>query len=268
RRRVDSGGDPADTQIRQPGESRAARHRAAPSRLRRSRCSARHAARLGRARGRVPEGGPGWKANAFDMRDEVVGDLSRPLAILLAASGLVLLIACINVANLQLTRSAGRGRELAVRRALGAGRGRLVSQLLVESAAYASLGAVLGIVLGVAGTRALVALAPDGISRLDEVSLDARVFGFAMAVALVTGILFGLWPALRVSRVDIGRSLRDGGRGSAGSMQAWRVRGALVIGELALALMLLVGAGLVLQSFRKMTTLDLGIRTDHAVGLR
>jgi predicted permease len=210
----------------------------------------------------------GWTANAFSMKGEIVGSVSRPLLILLVASGLVLLIACINVANLQLTRSATRGREIAVRRALGAARGRLIGQMLMESAAFASLGGVLGIALGVLGTRALVAVAPEGISRLDEIALDGRVFAFAMVVALGTGLLFGLWPAIRASDPRIGGALRDGGRGNAGTMQAWRVRGALVVAELSLALMLLVGAGLVLQSFRKMLDLDLGIRTDHAVALR
>ena len=210
----------------------------------------------------------GWKANVFTMRNEIVGDLTRPLMILLTASGLVLLIACINVANLQLTRSTGRRRELAVRRALGAGRGRLVAQMLSESLAYAAFGGMLGVALGVLGTRALVALAPEGINRLDEVSLDARVFGFAMVVALITGLLFGLWPALRSSDPHIGGALRDGGRGSTGGMHVWRVRGALVVAELSLALTILVGAGLVLQSFRKIVDLDLGIGTDNAVALR
>lgn len=210
----------------------------------------------------------GWSANVFSVRNEIVGDLTRPLLILLTASALVLLIACINVANLQLTRSAGRDRELAVRRALGAERGRLVVQMLIESLAYAAFGGLLGVALGIAGTRALVAAAPGGISRLDEVSLDGRVFAFAMAVALLTGILFGLWPAFRASDPQLGRTLRDGGRGSAGSMHAWRVRGALVVAELSLALTILVGAGLVLQSFRKILDVDLGIRTENAVALR
>jgi putative ABC transport system permease protein len=210
----------------------------------------------------------GWMANVFSVRNEVVGELTRPLVILLTASGLVLLIACINVANLQLTRSAGRGRELAVRRALGAERGRLVGQMLIESLTYAVFGGLLGIALGIAGTKALVAVAPGGISRLDEVSLDARVFVFAMIVALLTGLLFGLWPAFRASDPQIGGALRDGGRGSAGSMHAWRVRGALVVAELSLALIILVGAGLVLQSFRKILDVDLGIRTENAVALR
>jgi putative ABC transport system permease protein len=210
----------------------------------------------------------GWTANVFSMRSQIVGDLSRPLVILLVASGLVLLSACINVANPLLTRGAARGRELAVRRALGAGRRRLVAQLLMENAAFASVGGMLGVVFGLVGTRALVAVAPQGISRLDEVSLDGWVFGFAMVVALTTGVLFGLWPALRASGPQLGGTLRDGGRGSAGSMQASRVRGALVVAELSLALTLLIGAGLVLQSFRKIIGLDLGIRTDHAVALR
>ena len=210
----------------------------------------------------------GWSANVFSVRNEIVGELTRPLMILLTASALVLLIACINVANLQLTRSAGRGRELAVRRALGAERGRLVGQMLIESLTYAAFGGLLGIALGIAGTRALVAAAPGGISRLDEVSLDTRVFAFAMIVALLTGVLFGLWPAFRASDPQLGRTLRDGGRGNAGSIHAWRVRGALVVTELSLALTILIGAGLVLQSFRKILDLDLGIRTDNAVALR
>ena len=215
-----------------------------------------------------PRENEGWAANVFLMRDEIVGSVSRPLTILLVASALVLLIACINVANLQLTRSAGRTRELAVRRALGASRARLTAQMLTDSLVHASLGGLLGVAFGVAGTRALVALAPTGISRLDEVSLDGRVFGFAMLVAVGTGLLFGLWPALRSANPRIGGALRDGGRGSAGGMHAWRARGALVVTELSLALTLLIGAGLVLQSFRKIVNLDLGIRTDHAVALR
>ena len=215
-----------------------------------------------------PRENQGWAANVYSMRNEIVGNVSRPLMILLAASGLVLLIACINVANLQLTRSAARVRELTVRRALGAGRGRLIGQLLVESGAFAALGGLLGVALGVAGTRTLVKLAPQSISRLDEVSLDGWVFGFAMTIAILTGLVFGLWPALRASNPEIGSTLRDGGRGTAGAMHAWRVRGGLVVAELSLALMLLVGAGLVLQSFRKIVNLDLGIRTDHAVALR
>jgi predicted permease len=215
-----------------------------------------------------PKEDEGWKANVFSIKQEIVGDVSRPLVILLVASGLVLLIACINVANLQLTRSAGRMRELAVRRALGASRGRLMVQMLMESVAFAALGGALGIAFGVIGTRALVAMAPASISRLDEVSLDLRVFIFAMLVALLTGLVFGLWPALRSSNPQIGGALRDGGRGTAGGMQAWRARGALVIAELSLALTLLVGAGLVLQSFQKIVNLDLGIRTDRTVALR
>ena len=215
-----------------------------------------------------PRENQGWAANVYSLRNEVVGDVSRPLLILLSASALVLLIACLNVANLQLTRSAARARELTVRRALGASRGRLIGQLLVESGTFAALGGLLGVVLGVAGTRSLISLAPQGISRLDEVSLDGWVFGFAMSVAIVTGLVFGLWPALRASDPEIGRNLRDGGRGSAGTMHAWRVRGAFVVAELALAVLLLVGAGLVLQSFRRIVNLDLGIRTDQAVAMR
>ena len=215
-----------------------------------------------------PRENQGWAANVYSFRNEVVGDVSRPLLILLSASALVLLIACLNVANLQLTRSAARASELTVRRALGASRGRLISQLLVESGTFAALGGLLGVVLGVAGTRSLISLAPQGISRLDEVSLDGWVFGFAMSVAIVTGLVFGLWPALRASDPEIGRNLRDGARGSAGTMHAWRVRGAFVVAELALAVLLLVGAGLVLQSFRRIVNLDLGIRTDQAVAMR
>jgi predicted permease len=215
-----------------------------------------------------PKTNEGWTANAFGIRQEIVGDVRRPLTILFASSMFVLLVACINVANLQLTRGASRARELAVRRAIGASRTRLVAQLLSESLALAVAGGVLGLVVGVAGMRALVAIAPEGqISRLDEVSLDGSVFAFTMLVSIATGLLFGLWPALRGSDPELGRSLRDGGRTSTGGALP-RVRRALVIAEVSLALVLLVGAGLVLQSFARMVRVDLGIKSEQLVALR
>jgi putative ABC transport system permease protein len=200
----------------------------------------------------------------FPLREAMVGDIRRAVLVLLGAVGFVLLIACANVANLLLARAAAREPEMAVRTALGAGRGRLVRQLLTESVMLAIIGAALGLLLAVWGVEFLTSLKPQGIPRLENVRIDAIVILFTMAIALVTGVLFGLVPALTATR-GLSASLKESGRGAVSHRGGSRVRGALVVGELALAVMLLAGAGLLMRSFMKLQAVDPGFRPDQAL---
>ena len=198
------------------------------------------------------------------LHEQVVGDVRQGLLVLLGAVGFVLLIACVNIANLLLARASGRGREIAVRMALGAMRGRVVRQLLTESILLASLGGALGVMLGVWGVTALIALAPDGAPRLNEVGLDGTVLAFAAGLTLVTGVIFGLVPALQVSRPELTPALREGGRGSAGPA-GQRARRSLIVAEVALALVLLVGSGLFLRTFLRLQSVDLGFNPENVL---
>src|SRR5262245_1493040 len=197
------------------------------------------------------------QAGVFRMLDIAVGDVRPALLVLLGAVGLVLLIACANVANLLLARAAGRQREIAIRSAIGASRGRVIRQLLLESLLLASAGAVAGVILGVWGARVLMALSPGDLPRADDLArasfwsalFDWRVIVFTAGVSLVTALLFGLAPALQLARADLGQTLKEaGGRGST-NRRAARTRGILVVVETALALMLLVGAALLIRTF-------------------
>ncbi len=177
----------------------------------------------------------------------------------------MLLIACTNVSNLMLVRASARETEIAVRVALGAGRGRLVRQLVTESAVLSLLGGAAGIVLAVWGVRALVRVAPADIPRLDAVGVNPLVFLFATVVALVTGVAFGLIPALHAARSDVGGALKEGARGSGSRPASRRLRNTLVVSEIALAVMLLAGAGLLIRSFRELMRVDPGFRTENAL---
>jgi putative ABC transport system permease protein len=202
------------------------------------------------------------------LQADIVGPVRTPLFILLGAVGFVLLMACANVASLLLSRADARRREFAVRAALGAGRGRLLRQLVVESVVLAAAGATAGVLLAVWGATALVSLTPPDIPRLESVGLGARVLGFALFATMLTALLFGLPPALDSSRPDLYRSLREGGRGGSPGKGANRFRRALVVGELALAVVLLAGAGLLGRSLLALHAVDPGFRTADVLTFR
>ena len=196
------------------------------------------------------------------LQEQMVGDVRPALLAMLGAVGFVLLIACANVANLLLVRAATRESEIAVRVALGAGRGRIVRQLVTESVLLAAVGAALGAVLAMWVVQAVVAFGPARVPRLGEVAVDGRALLFTAIIAVVTGILFGLVPALHAARSSLDQLLREGRRGSSRG-GAQRTRGALVIAEMALAVVLLTGAGLLLRSFIRLAQVDPGFRTDR-----
>ena len=192
------------------------------------------------------------------LLESLVGTLRPTLLLLLGAVGFVLLIACVNVANLLLERAISRQREIRLRLAIGAGRWRITRQLLTESVLLAALGGIAGGVLAVWATDLIVALSPEGITRITETRVDARVLAFTGFISLATGVAFGLAPALIISGANLAESLREGARGATSSRQTNRTRGVLVIVEVALALVLMVGAGLLIQSFVRLQQVTLG----------
>jgi putative ABC transport system permease protein len=206
-----------------------------------------------------------WGASVQPLNEQIVGGSRPALRLLLGAVGFVLLIACANVANLSLARSAARGKELAVRSALGAARLRLVRQLLVESAMLAVLGGGLGVLLARFGLAALMALQPTSLPRLDEIRLDGSVLGFTLVLSLLTGLIFGLVPALHASNPNLIESLKEGGRNSSEGRHGRGVRSALVVAEVALAMVLLVGGGLMIQSFAQLMRVNPGFVPEQLV---
>ena len=210
----------------------------------------------------------GYGAHVIAMRDDIVSDVRQTLFILLGAVGFVLLIACANVANLLLARGAARQKEVAVRTALGATRLRLVRQFLTESAILAIVGGGLGLLLALWGVEFLVALSPASIPRINEISLDARVVAVTIGVSLLTGLLFGLAPAVQFSKPDLNETLKDAGRSSTDGRHRQRLRGLLVISELALSIVLLAGAGLMIKSFIKVQGANPGFNTQSLLTMR
>lgn len=199
---------------------------------------------------------------AMGLHEALVEDTRGPLLVLLGAVVLVLLIACANVANLLLSRAAARGREIAVRTALGAGRGRLVRQLLTESVLLSAVGALLGILIAYWGVQALLAGLPQNTSLAERVAIDGAVLVFTAAIAILTGLTFGLVPAWQASRADVQETLKEGGRGGSTGVGHHRLRSALVVVETAMALILLVGTGLMLKSFWRVLQADGGFNPD------
>ena len=209
-----------------------------------------------------PDSNSHFSAGVAPLRENLVGDVQRGLYVLFGAVGCVLLIASANVANLLLARATVRQKEMALRAALGASRGRIIRQLLTESVLLAGLGGLCGLVLAAWGTDLLVSLIPDSIPRSQDIRLDGAVLAFTFFASLGTGILFGLAPALQTSRLDLRGALNDSGRGTS-SGGHHRLRNTLVVVEVALALLLLTGAGLLLQSFARLSRVNPGVQPDR-----
>jgi predicted permease len=210
-----------------------------------------------------PDADTGIGATLMPLKEEMVGYLRPILLVLLAAVGFVLLIACVNVANLLMARSTGRAREFAVRAALGAGRLRIVRQLLTESLILALAGGFLGLLFAAWGTKVALRHLPSALPRAVEVGLDARVLVFTITVALLCGILFGLTPALRISRPNLQETLKEGGRGSGGARH--RAQGIFVVAEMAMALVLLIAAGLMIRSLSALWGVNPGFDSHNVL---
>jgi putative ABC transport system permease protein len=214
------------------------------------------------------ESNNGWSVKVATLHENLVGEVRRSLLVLLYSVAFVLLIACANIANLLLARASSRQKEIAVRAALGASRLRIIRQLLTESLLVSFIGAALGLVLSLWLTKLLIAISPANTPRLDEIRPDARLIIFAVLLAAVTGLIFGLVPALQASRVDQAEGLKTGSRGNTGGGRSDRLRGFLMAGEIAMSFVLLVGAGLLIRSFMHLRDVKSGINADHVLTVR
>ncbi len=211
-----------------------------------------------------------WGVSVVSMREQFTGELKTPLLVLLGAVGLVLLIACANVANLMLMRSSSRQREMAIRTSLGATRARIIRQLLIESGILGAAGGILGLIFAVWAKDLLLAMLPESMSvaKVNNIAIDGNVLAFTLVLSVATALLFGLLPALRASRPDLGDTLKEGGRAVSASLSRNRMRAALVASEMAIALMLLIGAGLLIKSFIRLENVAPGFEPDRILSLR
>ena len=204
----------------------------------------------------------------FALHQRIVGDTQQSLLILFAAVGFVLLIACANFANLLLARAAERQREFVIRGALGAGRWRLIRQLLTESLLLSLAGGAVAVVLAIWGTRLLVSFKPENLPRLSEIGVDGRVLGFTLGISILTGLIFGLVPAWAAARGGIGAALKEVGKSATAGIARQRLRSTFVVVELAVALVLLVGAGLLIKTFWKLRSVEPGFNPDRLITMR
>ena len=205
-----------------------------------------------------PDSNKGLALSVVSLHEKVVGKTRTALLILLGAVGFVLLIACANVANLMMTRAAARQKEIALRTALGASRGRIIQQLLTESVLLAIVGGVCGLGLGILGVQMLARLGPENLPRMQSIAIDGYVLGFTVGLSLLTGILFGLAPVLQTRKAGLNAALKEGGRGTTDAGRRSLGRRLLVVSEVALALMLLIGGGLLVRSFLRLVSVDPG----------
>jgi len=215
-----------------------------------------------------PQSNTDLGAAVTSLHEHVVGDIKPALLILLGAVGLVLLIACANVANLLLARAAVRQKEIAVRIALGARRQRLIRQFLTESVLLATIGGVVGLMIAYGGLMVLRAFIPENIAQTGQISIDLKVLGFTFVVAMITGLIFGLAPAIQAARFNQTETLKEGGRDSATGSSGKRIRGLLVMAEVAVSLVLLIGAGLLINSFLRLRSVDPGFRADNLLTMK
>lgn len=222
----------------------------------------------GRLAQQFPEFNTNWGVNVVPLRTQFTGEVRRPLLILLGAVGFVLLIACANVANLLLARASARRKEIAVRAGLGASRWRITRQLLTESVLLSVTGGTLGVLVAWWGTKALVALSPPALIDLKSVSVNLPVLGFTLGLAVITGLIFGLVPALTATRFDLHGTLKEGGKNVGGGAGGHHVRNLFVVTQVALALVLLVGAGLLLRSFNRLQSVDPGFNPQNLLAVR
>jgi putative ABC transport system permease protein len=210
----------------------------------------------------------GWSTRVINLQEQMVGSMRKSLLILLGAVAFVLLIACANVANLMLARATGRQKEIAVRAALGASRWRVIRQLLTESVLLSVIGGAIGLLLSVWLTKLLVSISPANTPRFDEIRPDVRVFAFTLGLTVLTGILFGLAPALQASRIDLSGGLKEGGGKGSGGSRNKRLRSLMMVSEIALSFMLLVGAGLLIKSFTRLRDVSPGFTPDNVLTVR
>lgn len=215
-----------------------------------------------------PEFNKTWSVNVVPLRTQFTGEIRRPLLIVLGAVGFVLLIACANVANLLLARASSRRKEIAVRAGLGASRWRIARQLLTESVLLSLIGGTLGVIVAWWGTKALVALSPPALIDLQRVSVNVPVLLFTLGLSLLTGIIFGLAPALEATRFDLQGALKEGGKNVGGTAGGHHLRNAFVVTQVALALVLLVGAGLLVRSFNRLQSVDPGFNSQNLLTVR